>query len=110
MASPCLGKAAPHYESEEDTATAPHPREATTEAAERQLPEHRGGVEQCHRSLAMAQCRDRAQFCPVCCELGWGAAASQYCVHSAEQLQFSFLTCCVVREENFLLYARGTLA
>lgn len=51
MASPCLGKAAPHYESEEDTATAPHPREATTEAAERQLPEHRGGVEQCHRSL-----------------------------------------------------------
>lgn len=96
--------AAPPYGSEEDTAAA--------------LP----SVGSCHRSCrdpatkaerrslnsvitlpSMAQCRDRAQVCPVCCELGWGAAASQYCVRSGEQLQFSFLTCCAIGKRIFCL-------
>lgn len=83
---------------------------SATEAAESQLPEQRGGAEQCHCSPIHGPVQGQGTDLPVCCELHWGAAASQYCVHSRKQLQFSFLTCYVVWEEKFLLYARGTPA
>lgn len=112
MASPCLGKAAPHCGGLRRTQLLlfhPAGREAATEAAETQLPEQEGaGLEQYHRSPIHGPVQGQGP--DLSSELGWGAAASQCCVHSGKQLQVSFLTCCVVWEESFLLYSRGTLA
>lgn len=83
-----------------------HPWEAATEAAQTQLSRE----EELNSVLLSHSWPSAGQGSDLCCELGWGAAAFQGCVHSGEQLHFSFLIYCVVWEENILLYTRGTLA